>query len=269
MEANIQRVLVIGPGTMGTQIAFQCALFDCQVKIYGRDLHSLEKGQKRLAKLSNLLVRGKYLTKEQAQGALNRIQMTPDKLAASEGAQLITESITEKIEMKKMIWNQFGKYFSNNTILTTNSSTLLPSQLAEYSSYPENFLAWHFHLFCYKRNIVDIMPHSNTEPECVEIISAFSRRIKQIPIILQKEHQGYVFNAMLFGFLAEAIRLVIKNVASIEDIDCAWMKVMNTPQGPFGIMNSIGFNNIYNIIEAARKGPPERAIWFGLALVKF
>lgn len=258
MEAkNIQRVLVIGPGTMGTQIAFQCALFDCQVKIYGRDIHSLERGHKRLTKLSSLLVKTKYITKEQALGALTRIQMTSDKLAACEGAQLITESVPEKIELKRLIWNQFGKIVSNNTILTTNSSTFLPSQIAEYSRYPENFLAWHFHLFCYKNNLVDIMPHAGTKSECIEIISAFSSQIKQTPIILQKEHQGYVFNAMLFGFLAEAMRLAINNVASIEDIDRAWMRVMNTPQGPFGIINSIGFDNIYNIIMAARDKYPQ------------
>jgi 3-hydroxybutyryl-CoA dehydrogenase len=266
MEAkNIQRVLVIGPGTMGTQIAFQCALFDCQVKIYGRDIHSLERGHKRLTKLSNLLVKGKYITKEQALGALTRIQMTSDKLMACEGTQLITESVPERIELKRWVWNQFGKIVSNNTILTTNSSTFLPSQLAEYSRHPENFLAWHFHLFCYINKIVDIMPHSETKSECVDTILAFSSRIKQTPIILHKEHQGYVFNAMLCGFLAEAMRLAINHVASIEDIDRAWMRVMNTPQGPFGIINSIGFDNIYNIIEAARDKDPQNES-YGLAL---
>jgi 3-hydroxybutyryl-CoA dehydrogenase len=256
---NIRRVLVIGPGTMGSQIAFQCALFDCQVKIYGRDTRSLERGQTRLAKLSSLLVRGRHITKEQAQEALARIQMTSDQLAACEGAQLVSESVPEEIDLKRTIWNQIGKYISNNTILTTNSSSLVPSQLAKYSGYPENFLSWHFHLFCYVKNVVDIMPHSGTNPECVETISAFSKRIKQTPIILQKENQGYVFNAMLFGFLAEAMRLAINNVASIEDIDRSWMKVMNTPQGPFGLMNLIGFNNVYNILEAARKEDPGNA----------
>jgi 3-hydroxybutyryl-CoA dehydrogenase len=254
---NIQRVLVIGPGTMGMQIAFQCALFDCQVKVYGRDIHSLERGLKRLTKLSSLLIRGKYITKEQSLGALTRIQMTSDKLVACEGVQLITESIPEKLELKKTIWDEFGKIVSNNTILTTNSSTILPSQLAGYSRHPENFLAWHFHLYCYINNIVDIMPHSGTKLECIEILSTFSRRINQTPIILQKEQKGYVFNSMLLGFLAEAIKLAMNNVASMNDIDRAWIRVMNTPQGPFGIMNSIGFDNIYNIIEAARDKDPQ------------
>jgi 3-hydroxybutyryl-CoA dehydrogenase len=256
---NIQKVLIIGPGTMGSQIAFQCALFNCQIKIYGRDKHSLERGQRRLIKLSSLLVRGRHITKDQARGALARIEMTSDKLAASEGVQLVSESLPENIDLKRTIWSEFRKYISNTTILTTNSSSLLPSQLADYSGYPENFLSWHFHLFCYVKNVVDIMPHAGTKSEYVEIISAFSKQIKQIPIILKKESQGYVFNAMLFGFLAEAIRLAINNVASVEDIDNAWIKVMNTSQGPFGLMSLIGFNNVYNIIEAARKNDPTNA----------
>lgn len=257
MKGNyIQRVLVIGPGTMGTQIAFQCALFDCHVKIYGRDLQSLVKGQRRLVKLSSLLVKGKYITKEEAWKALSHIKMTADKFEACEGVELVTESVPEKIDLKRNVWNQFGKILSNNVILTTNSSTLLPSQLAECTGHPENFLAWHFHLFCYINNLVDIMPHSKTESKYIDIVSDFSNRIKQIPIILHKEHQGYVFNAMLFGFLTEAIRLAINNVASIEDIDRAWMRVMNTHQGPFGIINLVGIENIYNIIEAAREKNP-------------
>jgi 3-hydroxybutyryl-CoA dehydrogenase len=254
---NIQRILVIGPGTMGIQIAFQCALFGCQVKIYGRDILSLENGHNRLIKLSRLLIRGKYITKEQAHGALNRIQMTSDKLVALEGVQLITESIPERIELKRSIWNEFGKITSNDIILTTNSSTILPSQLAEYSRHPENFLSWHFHLYCYINNIVDIMPHSETKSECVETLSTFSKRINQIPIILQKEQKGYILNAMLLGFITEAIRLAMNNVASMKDIDRAWIRVMNTPQGPFGIMKSIGFDNVYNIIEAARDMDPQ------------
>jgi 3-hydroxybutyryl-CoA dehydrogenase len=255
-KKNIQRVLVIGPGTMGTQIAFQCALFNCQVKIYGKDINSLEKGHNRLVKLSRLLTKGKYITKEQSLAALTRIKMTSDKLVATEGVQLISESIPEKIELKQSIWNEFGKFVTDDTILTTNSSTILPSQLSEYSRYPENFLAWHFHLFCYVNNIVDIMPHSKTELENIKILSTFSNKINQTPIILQKEQKGYIFNAMLLGFLTEAIRLAVNNVASMKDIDCAWIKVMNTSLGPFGIMNSIGFDNVYNIMKAAQDKNP-------------
>ena len=94
---NIQRVLVIGPGTMGSQIAFQCALFNCQVNIYGKDMHSLEKGHNRLIKLSRFLIKSKYITKEQALDAIARIKMTSDKLVATEGVQLINESIPEKL----------------------------------------------------------------------------------------------------------------------------------------------------------------------------
>ena len=158
--------------------------------------------------------------------------------------------------MKQSIWNEFGKLVSNDTILTTNSSTILPSQLAEYSGYPENFLAWHFYLFCYVNNIVDIMPHPKTNLKHIKILSTFSNKINQTPIILRKEQKGYIFNAMLLGLLTEAIRLAVYNAASMKDIDFAWTKVMNTSLWPFGIMNSIGFDNVYNIIKAAQDSDP-------------
>jgi 3-hydroxybutyryl-CoA dehydrogenase len=253
---KITKILVIGPGTMGVQIALQCALHNCQVKIYGRNSDALDRGYLRLEKLANLLLRRKYLTKEQVSESFSRIKMTSDKFLASDDVHLVTESIPEKVELKRAIWAEFRNYLSNEAILTTNSSTILPSELSEFSGNPENFLAWHFHLYCLINNIVDIMPHAKTKTKIIDELSKFSIKINQTPIILQKEQKGYVFNTMLLGFLSEAIQLAMNNVASIKDIDRAWIKIMNTPIGPFGIINSIGFDNVFNIIEAAREKDP-------------
>jgi len=117
---------------------------------------------------------------------------------------------------------------------------------AQATGRPERFLAFHFHDVL-QTDVVDIMPHPGTLPEVTATVRAFAEKIGQLPIMLQKEHHGYVFNTMLMAFLGEALSMAAKGVASIEDIDRAWMGVMHTQVGPFGIMDSVGLDTVWKI----------------------
>jgi 3-hydroxybutyryl-CoA dehydrogenase len=91
------------------------------------------------------------------------------------------------------------------------------------------------------------MPHPGTSQETLQILEAFARRIDQIPIVMQKESSGYVFNAMLVAFLSAAMQLVANHVASVEDVDRAWMGILHTQVGPFGILDVVGLETAYDI----------------------
>ncbi len=91
------------------------------------------------------------------------------------------------------------------------------------------------------------MPHPNTSPETVQVVLAFARKIGQIPIMVKKESGSYVFNAMLGGFLGEAVNLVTGGVADYQDVDRAWMGIMKMSAGPFGIMDLIGLDTMYHV----------------------
>jgi 3-hydroxybutyryl-CoA dehydrogenase len=126
---------------------------------------------------------------------------------------------------------------------------LLPSMFAGVTGRPAQFAALHFHQVVWESNVVDIMPHPGTDPETVVLLKAFAQRIGQIPIVLQKEHYGYVFNSMLSALNRAAISLAANQVASIEDIDRAWMGVMKTPIGPMGILDLIGLKTAWDITD--------------------
>ena len=132
--------------------------------------------------------------------------------------------------------------------ITTNSSTLVPSQYAEATGRPARFCALHFHQPIWSSNVVDIMPHPGTDPAVVVLVRDFARTIDQIPILLQKESPGYVFNAMLDAVLSAASDLVARNVATFEDVDRSWMGITGMPVGPFGIMDLVGLDLIYSIV---------------------
>jgi len=77
----------------------------------------------------------------------------------------------------------------------------------------------------------------------------FARRIGQVPVELRREHNGYVFNAMFNAVNREAITMAEQGVASIEDIDRAWMHVTKSPWGPFGALDAVGLDTAWQITD--------------------
>jgi 3-hydroxybutyryl-CoA dehydrogenase len=134
-------------------------------------------------------------------------------------------------------------------VFTTNTSSLVPSMFAEASGRPGQFAALHFHGYVWVSNVVDIMPHPGTAPETLELLEAFARRIGQIPIRLERENNSYVFNTLRNALLRSATSLAARQVTSFQNVDRAWMGVMKTPVGPFGIMDMIGLETVLDITQ--------------------
>jgi 3-hydroxybutyryl-CoA dehydrogenase len=208
----------------------------------------LETAKKRLDKLAKSYISAGRLTEETAAAAKTKINMTTDAQAAGEHADFVSESVPEDPELKGKVFAQFNEICPAHTIFTTNTSSLVPSMFAEATGRPERLAAFHFH-DTRVTNIVDIMPHPQTSAEVVELIEAFAVRIGQIPIMLKKENFGYVFNALIMELFKSAQTLAANDVASIEDVDRAWMGVMHTPVGPFGIMDSIGIDTVWKVTD--------------------
>jgi len=98
-------------------------------------------------------------------------------------------------------------------------------------------------------DVVDVMPHPGTAPEVTQLVHDFAVSIGQIVIVLHRENSGYVFNTMLSSLFSSALTLASRNVAAIEDIDRAWMGVMHTAMGPFGIMDQVGLSTVWTITD--------------------
>lgn len=249
MQVNdINEVLIIGAGTMGQQIGFHCAAGGYDVVYYDISQELLDNALKRVEKLADTYVKANRLTREAADSTLNRIRMTEDPEDAGKNADFVSESVPEDPELKGRVFAQFNGICPNHAIFTTNTSSLKPSMFAEATGRPEKFAAFHFHDLRVT-NVVDIMPHPGTSQETVSLIEAFAERIGLLPIMLKKENFGYVFNVMLMELFRSAQSLAAKGVASVEDIDRAWMGVMHTPIGPFGLMDSIGLDTVWKITD--------------------
>jgi len=245
---TIKNVLILGSGTMGMQIGFQCAASGFDVIIYDAFEDALKTAPERLEKVARSLVKNNRIKKENADQGLTRIRFSSDPEFAGKTADLINESVPEDPKIKARVFAQFNEICPEHTIFTTNTSTLVPSMIAEFTGRPDRFAALHFH-DCTVTNVVDVMPHPGTAQQTLDTIMNFCKDIKQYPIELKKEQHGYVFNTMLTELMAAALSLASNQVASHEDIDRAWMGIMRAHAGPFGIMDSIGLETVYKVTD--------------------
>jgi len=245
---DIRHVLIIGSGTMGQQIGFQCAISGYDVVLYDVDQGILDKAMDRISRLAKSFISAGRLTEGSAGAAMKMIRTTIDAEDAGINADFVSESVPEDPDLKGRVFAQFNEICPARTIFTTNTSSLIPSMFAQSTGRPDRFAAFHFHDVRFN-NIVDIMPHPQTSDETVSLIKDFAGRIGQVAIVLQKENYGYVFNAMLMELMKSAQSLAANNVAKVEDIDRAWMGVMHTLVGPFGIMDSIGLDTVWKVTD--------------------
>ncbi len=244
---DVRRVLVLGGGTMGRQIALQCARFGYQVRIYDIAPEALTAAERQIGEFAQQLIAQGLLDRAGAVTTLGRIRYLSDPAEAAAGVDLLSESLPEWPKLKGQVLGQFNALCPESTIFATNSSSLTPSQFATATGRPDRLCAFHFHQPVWSSNVVDIMPHPGTAAEIVDLLLAFAPRIDQIPILLKKEHPSYVFNNMLDALLSSAMELAAEDVAAVEDVDRAWMGITNMPIGPFGILDLVGVDLAYEI----------------------
>ncbi len=244
---NIQKVCILGAGTLGSRVALQAAISGYTVSVYDIHEKALDFGFQTMKKILSQLEKGKLL-KEAPEKILSRIYFTTDAEKAIQDADIVNESVTEEVEIKKEVWKKFGKIAPKKTFFTTNTSYMLPSMFAEESGRPEMFCAFHFHDVFYSR-VVDIMPHPGTDPAMIPMLEDFGRKLNQVPVLVQKENPGYIFNTMLLALIGAAGKLLTGEVASVEDIDRSWMVNFHMPMGPFGILDSIGLDTAWHVTK--------------------
>jgi 3-hydroxybutyryl-CoA dehydrogenase len=250
---DIKNILIIGCGTLGLRIGLRCAIDGYTVRMYDISDKILEKTVATQEKLLSSFTKKGMITTEQAEGARERISTTTDIEKAVKNIDLVSESVTEDLELKKKVYQAFAPHFEKHTVVTTNTSYLLASMFAEDSGCAERFCAFHFHDVFFM-NVVDIMPHPNTEGWVCDVLMAFGKSINQIPVYIKNENNGYIFNQMLMALLGSAGDLVTRNVSSIQDVDRSWMGNTKMHIGPYGMLDQIGLDTAWHIVSV-RKDP--------------
>ena len=257
---DIQRVAVIGAGTMGRQISLQIARHGFPVTLYDVDssvLTNAEAGQRRI--VADWIASGELSVTDNA-AIFNCIRYESDLETSLRGADLAIEAVPERMELKRAVFKQLDALLPEHAIIATNSSSMRVSTLEDATERPEQVANLHFYLPVWDSPMVEVGPGSHTRPEVLDALTQFARAIKILPLRVQKESTGFVFNRVWRAVKKEAMRVADSGVASIEDIDRAWMiKFGREKPPPFAQMDRIGLDVIRDIElnYAAESGDPD------------
>jgi len=246
---NINKVLILGAGTLGLRVGLQTAISGFETTIYDISDKALDTAIKTQDGILKYLIKNGKLTESQAEEAKARLTFTSNAENAADDADFLNESVTENLELKRKVWAQFGALCPEKTLFTSNTSYLLGSQLADASGRPERFCNFHFHDVFYS-NVVDIMPHATTADWIPPLLFEMGERLWQTPVFIKKENPGYIFNYMLMALIGAAGALKTMDVGTIEDIDRSWMGNFKMDMGPFGILDSVGLDTAWHITSS-------------------
>lgn len=269
---KFKNIVVAGGGVLGSQIAFQTAFKGFNVKVWLRSEGSIERAKPKFDRLEEIYLKtleamktnpaayarglsdSKELSNEEIDALKDRvtkahesIQLVTSYEEAFKDADLVIEAIAEIPEEKIEFYSEMAKYLPEDSVVVTNSSTLLPSTFAKHTGRPEKYLALHFANEIWRNNTAEVMGHPGTEQKYFDQVVEFASAIGMVPLKLNKEQPGYLLNSMLVPFLQSAQRLLANDVSDHETIDKTWRLATGAPLGPFQILDVVGLTTAYNI----------------------
>jgi len=244
---EIQRVAVVGAGTMGHGIAqvaaangFRVLLSDVDREALARGVQSIERN---LAKGINL---GK-LTEVDRDRTLQQIHGTT-KLEECAEADLIIEAAPEKLDLKREILRQLESLSDRAFIFASNTSSLSISEIARSAKRPEAVVGMHFFNPVHIMRLVEIVVGDKTSAETIDTITAVGKRLRKEPIVV-KDVPGFASSRLGVALGLEAMRMLEQGVASARDIDIAMEIGYNHPMGPLKLTDLVGLDVRLSIAE--------------------
>ncbi|MGN6427831.1 3-hydroxyacyl-CoA dehydrogenase [uncultured Leifsonia sp.] len=255
--SDITTVTVLGTGVLGSQIAYQTAFHGFTVTAYDINDDVLAAAKERFAGLAAVYEKEvPAAAGGAAQEALKNLRYSSDLAQAVKDADLVIEAVPENLDLKRDLYTKLGELAPAKTIFATNSSTLLPSDLAGYTGRQDKFLALHFANHVWVNNTAEVMGTTKTDPEVYRTVVDFANAIGMVPIEIKKEKAGYVLNSLLVPLLDAAAELLVDGIADPETIDKTWRIGTGAPKGPFEIFDIVGLTTAYNISSVS--GPKQQ-----------
>ena len=220
MEKNeMHRVAVIGGGLMGFGVATEFARFGYETAMYNTRPETSRRAMEQAKEALDLMVETKLIIRRAADAAYKRLHPTTDLEEAARGADLINESVVERLALKKEVFARLDAICPPSTILATNTSGLRVSEIASATKHPERVIATHYFQPPHFVPLVEVVPTPKTDPAVVEKTAAFLRSLRKKVVVIKTEVPGFVGNRIQGAIGREIQSLVDKGIATPEMVD--------------------------------------------------
>ena len=245
----IRSVAVLGAGTMGHGIAQLAAVAGHDVALYDLDAAFLTGA---LAKIEGSLARLKgrgALDAATVKQALARLHTTTDLAAAVRDADLVIEAVPERIEVKSEALRAVDAAAPLHAIIASNTSTIPISELAAFTTRPEQVVGVHFFNPPQLMPLVEVTRGEQTSEETLALVVGFARTLGKETVVCLKDLPGFIVNRVLGALLNEAGWLLQRGEATVRQVDSASRYRLGLPMGPFELADYIGLDVLVSVLE--------------------
>jgi 3-hydroxybutyryl-CoA dehydrogenase len=238
---NIERVGVIGAGTMGHGIAQVAAAAGCDVVLMDTTAELAERGLQRVRENLDEGIRRGKITEADRDAVLSRIRVSGNASTAARDRDLIVEAVPERMDLKVALLQWIEAYLTDDAIIASNTSSLSISGMQNALKLPHRMIGLHFFNPVHINRLVEIVRGNVTDAEVVESSQAFVKRIDKDAIVV-KDSPGFATSRLGVLLGLEAMRMLEEGVASAADIDRALELGYRHPVGPLRLSDLVGLD---------------------------
>ncbi len=249
---NVQKIMVIGAGQMGSGIAQVCAQAGYSVFLNDLKQEFVDRGLGVIRKNLSRQVEKERMTSEQMEEILNNLTPSTD-LQDAKAVDFIIEAAVENMEIKTKIFSQLDEIAPAHAILASNTSSLPITEIAAATKRPEKVIGMHFMNPVPVMKLVEIIRGLATADDVYQTIEDITKTLKKVPVEVN-DFPGFVSNRVLMPMINEAIFTLYEGVASKEAIDEVMKLGMNHPMGPLTLADFIGLDTCLYIMETLHEG---------------
>ncbi|WP_232664206.1 3-hydroxyacyl-CoA dehydrogenase family protein [Pseudonocardia sp. TRM90224] len=251
MAREFRTVGVVGLGTMGAGIVEVFARNGLQVIAAEVDAEAVERGRAHLASSTARAIKRGKLTQEGADELLARITTTTS-LADLADADLVVEAVPESLDLKSGVLGELDKVCRPDVILASNTSSLSVTELSVHTGRPGKVVGMHFFNPAPVQRLVELVRTVVTEQDVIDDLKEFAATLDKVPVVIG-DRAGFIANALLFGYLNHAARMYESRYATREDLDAAMRYGCGYPMGPLALLDLIGLDTSYEILDTMYK----------------
>ena len=248
----MDKITVIGAGTMGNGIAHHFSLFNYSVSLIDIDDSRLDNAKNVILQNMDRQVKKGVIQPRDKSKAFENITFSKS-IEDAEDSLLIIEAITENIQLKKEILKGLGSFIKKGSFVASNTSSISITELSSVLKTPSRFIGMHFMNPVPIMPLVEVINGYNTSSETTEAIKAIVLDLGKTPVIVN-DYPGFVSNRILMPLINEAIQTLFEGVAGVEEIDNVMKLGMSHPMGPLQLADFIGLDVCLSIMEVLYKG---------------
>ena len=246
--AEIERITVLGAGTMGHGIAHAAMAAGYLTRLYDISEAALDKAR---AAIEAILRKGVELGKvasADADSMMGRLTTSSETAAALEGTDFVIEAAPERIDVKLKLFADIQQFAPETAVIASNTSALSITEMAATLTSPARVAGMHFFNPVHKMKLIEMVQALESAPGTLDTIEKVARRMGK-ETVLVRESPGFITTRVNASLGNEAFYMLMEGVASARDIDKALKLGLNHPMGPFELVDLVGLDTRLSILE--------------------